>query len=304
MTLRHTLRSAALIVAAVIFAAACVSAQKRPKAAAKSDAGQSRFATLDGARVHYKSFGKGSEAIVFVHGWTCNLEFWRMQTPAFSARTRVIALDLPGHGQSDKPTSVSYTMDYFARSVEAVMRDAAVKRAVLVGHSMGTPVVRQFYRRYPEKTLALVFVDGALRPFAPRAAMEQFIAPLRTNYKQASAMMVDAMLQPVKSEAVRAEVKAAMLATPEHVGLSAMEGMMDDANWKEDAISVPVLAVHARSPLWGADYEQFVRRLAPRVDFQVWDGVSHFLMMDEPEKFNRALAAFLDANKLPGREKK
>ncbi|HEX5707471.1 MAG TPA: alpha/beta hydrolase [Pyrinomonadaceae bacterium] len=304
MNFRHSLRSVALVVAVMFSAAVGASAQEKTKAGGKQDADGSRFAVLDGARVHYKSLGKGKEAIVFVHGWTCNLDFWRMQTPAFAARTRVIALDLPGHGRSDKPERVAYTMDLFARSVEAVMRDAGVRRAVLVGHSMGTPVVRQFYRRYPEKTLALVFVDGGLRPFAPRSVLEGFMASLRADYKTASGQMVEGMLQPVKSDAVRAEIRAAMLSTPPHVGVGAMEGMMDEANWKEDAIRVPVLSIHARSPFWPADYEEFLRRLAPDLDFQMWDGVSHFLMMDDPERFNRALAAFLDARKLPGRAKK
>lgn len=260
--------------------------------------GRERFAKLDGMRVRYLDAGKGEEALVFVHGWTCSAEFWRMQAPAFASKTRVIALDLPGHGGSDKPEGVSYSMELFARSVEAVMRDAGVKRAVLVGHSMGVPVVRQFYRRYPEKTLALVLVDGALRPFAPRAAMEQFMAPMRANYKEASARMVDGMLQPVKSDALRQEIRAAMLATPAHVAVSAMEGMMDESIWGEDQIKVPVLAVHAKSPFWAADYEQFARRLAPDIDYRVWDGVSHFLMMDKPEEFNRALSEFLAARRL------
>ncbi len=50
----------------------------------------------------------------------------------------MITVDLPGHGESDKP-QIAYTMDLFARAVEAVMRDAGVDQAVLVGHSMGTP---------------------------------------------------------------------------------------------------------------------------------------------------------------------
>jgi pimeloyl-ACP methyl ester carboxylesterase len=107
--------------------------------------GESKFAKLDGARIHYKSYGKGNEALVLVHGWTCNLDNWRDQIPDLAKRNRVIALDLPGHGQSDKP-EIKYTMDLFANAIDAVMRDAKVERAVIVGHSMGTPVARQFYR--------------------------------------------------------------------------------------------------------------------------------------------------------------
>ena len=268
-----------------------------PQAVRKGE--KSSFVKLDGMRVHYLSAGKGDEALVFVHGWTCNASFWRMQTPAFEARTRVIALDLPGHGQSDKPEKVAYTMDLFARATEAVMRDAGVRRAVLVGHSMGVPVIRQFYRKYPEKTLALVLVDGGLKPFAPLSVMEQWVAPLRgPNYKEAASKFVEGMLAPVHSEAVRAEIRATMLSAPQHVLVGAMEGMIDEAVWKEDQIKVPVLAVLARSPFWPPDSEQVFRKIAPDLDYRMWDGVSHFLMMDKPDEFNRALADFISGRKL------
>jgi len=138
-------------------------------------AGESRYASLDGARIHYVNYGKGSEALILIHGWTMNADNWRDQIADFTRRNRVIAIDLPGHGQSDKP-QVTYSMNFFSRAVEAVMRDARVKRAVLVGHSMGTPIARQFYRKYPDKTLGIVIVDGPLRPFGDKAMMDQMIA--------------------------------------------------------------------------------------------------------------------------------
>src|SRR6185503_10469193 len=70
---------------------------------AKSAKAESRFANLDGARVHYVNYGKGNEALVLIHGWTMNLDNWRDQIPDLTKRSRVIAVDLPGHGQSDKP---------------------------------------------------------------------------------------------------------------------------------------------------------------------------------------------------------
>src|ERR1044072_3218839 len=92
--------------------------------------GESQFAKLDGAKIHYKSYGKGKDALVLIHGWTCNLENWRDQTPEFAKRNRVIALDLPGHGQSDKP-EIEHTMDLFANAVDAVLRAATRERARL-----------------------------------------------------------------------------------------------------------------------------------------------------------------------------
>jgi pimeloyl-ACP methyl ester carboxylesterase len=88
-------------------------------------------------KIHYANRGKGDEALVFVHGWACNADFWRPQMNDFGS-LHLIAVDMVGHGQSDKP-HVPYTMEYFARSIDAVLTDAKVKRAVLVGHSMGTP---------------------------------------------------------------------------------------------------------------------------------------------------------------------
>jgi len=257
---------------------------------------KSRFAPFEGIKVHYQTGGEGDSALVFVHGWTCNADFWRGQTSAFPG-TRVIAVDLPGHGQSDKPQA-EYSMNYFARSIEAVMRDAGVKRAVLVGHSMGTPVVRQFYRLYPQETLGLVIVDGGLRPFVPKAQADQFAAMLRSNYKAVASQMIDGIIAPIKDDKLKAEIRGAMLATPEHVAVGAMVGMADEKIYEKDSIKVPVLAVLAKSPFWQPDTEQFLRSLAPNLEFYMWEGVSHFLMMDKPDEFNRSLQAFLAKQKL------
>ena len=88
-------------------------------------------------------------------------------------------------------------------------------------------------------------------------------------------------------------MKAVTRATPQHVAVSAMKGMLDPAVWKEDKIEVPVQVILAKSPFWSADYEQFVRKLAPQVDYRVMDGVGHFLMAEKPDEFNAVLADFL-----------
>lgn len=258
---------------------------------------QEKYAKLDQTKIHYVSQGKGKEAIVLVHGWGCNLTLWRDQTQELSKRARVIAVDLPGHGLSDKP-EVKYDMDLFAAAVEAVLKDAGVERAVLVGHSMGTPVVRQFYRKYPQKTLALVIVDGGLRPFGTKEQREQFMAPLRgPAYKDVLTQMFNQMGATL-SEADKERVRSSFRVTPQPVLVSAMEAMAEDSLYATDKINVPVLAVLAKSPFWPADTEQFLRGLAPDLDYQMWDGVSHFLFMDKPKEFDATVIAFLDKKKL------
>ncbi len=126
------------------------------------DFGKSRFAPFGTNRVHYLIGGEGSHAVVLIHGWGGNVLFWREQIPALKDKAKVILVDLPGHGQSDKPET-AYTMDFLASGVLAVLSDAGVGRATLVGHSMGVPVICRVYAQAPEKTAALVAVDGFLR---------------------------------------------------------------------------------------------------------------------------------------------
>ncbi len=231
--------------------------------------GESKYTKLDGARIHYKSYGTGRDALVLVHGWSCNLDNWDAQIPDFAKRNRVIALDLPGHGLSDKP-QVAYTMDLFANAIDAVMRDAKVERAVVAGHSMGTPVARQFYRKYPAKTLGIIIVDGGLRPFGTKEMREQFLAMFRApNYKEAGAQMFAQMMGKLPA-AEQERVKTSFSNTPQHVLVSAMESMNQDSLYGPDKMNVPVLAILAKSPFWQPDTEQFFRSIAPDFELQWW----------------------------------
>src|SRR5262245_57244037 len=136
-------------------------------------------ATVDGMKINSSSVGTGP-TIVFVHGWTCDSSSWTGQVPAFSKDHRVITLDLPGHGQSGSPKDGKLSMDLFARAVEAVRAEAGADRIVLVGHSMGAPVIRQYAHLYPDHVAGLVAVDGPLdvRPFAAANLPPGFPPPL------------------------------------------------------------------------------------------------------------------------------
>ena len=255
------------------------------------------WAKYDGGKVRYIETGrKNANAIILVHGWTCSADFWKASMSAFP-KYRVIAIDLPGHGQSDKPRA-NYTMEYFARAIEAVIKDAKVGHAVLVGHSMGTPVIRQFYRIFPEQTLGLVVVDGPLMPFATKAQMEPFIGPIRADFSKNGPPMVDGMLAPMKDEAMKKMIRQTMLSTPGYVAGSAMDGMADDAIWGNDQIKVPVLAVMNAEGRWPKDNADRYKTIAPNVDYRSWTGVSHFLFMERPTEFNDAVKGFITTNKL------
>ena len=82
------------------------------------------------------------------------------------------------------------------------------------------------------------------------------------------------------------------------MAVSEFEATADEDLWKEDKIEVPMLLVLAKQPAWSPEYEQFVRKLAPKVDYQVWENVSHFLMMEKPREFNAVVLVFLEKNAL------
>jgi pimeloyl-ACP methyl ester carboxylesterase len=76
------------------------------------------------------------------------------------------------------------------------MEDAKINEAILVGHSMGTPVVRQFYRLYPAKTKALIVVDGSLRPFTTdREQLEKWVSRFKEEtFKEEAPKMLQSMI--------------------------------------------------------------------------------------------------------------
>src|SRR5215469_14377569 len=119
-------------------------------------------ASVDGVNIHSTVRGSGPKTIVFVHGWTCDESSWSEQVPVFEKSYRVITLDLPGHGKSGSPKNGPLTMELFAKAIEAVRVEAKAGKIVLVGHSMGTPVIREYARLYPANVAGMVPVDGVL----------------------------------------------------------------------------------------------------------------------------------------------
>jgi sigma-B regulation protein RsbQ len=278
---------------ATLFAfAGCVTAPK-PKTLAD---GKSHFASFGTNKVHYVTVGEGKQTIVFVHCWAGNLGFWREQVPALSDKARLVLIDLPGHGQSDKPQA-AYTPDYFASAVLAVMNDAHVDKATLVGHSMGGPVICCVYRQAPKKVAALVSVDGLLRrPAGTPGQAAQFVGQFATpDYREHVKQFVGAFFPIPGTEGLRDRVLAQILGTPQYVMVSAMAGMFgpDQPDWDLKKVPVPVLVINAHSPMWNDGYEDYVLSLSPQADYQTMDGVGHWLMLEKPAEFNATLTELL-----------
>src|SRR4029078_4386761 len=166
----------------------------------------------------------------------------------------------------------------FARAIDAVMRDAKVERAVLVGHSMGGPVAITFLLLFPAKVKSLVMVDSLLPQASQKARMEPFLRSFRApEYKDTAQKMIETMFSDKTTPDQRQEIRARMLATPQYVMASAMEGMFAmEAPKPAEKYSFPVLAVIAASPgRTGAENQ--LRAVFPNLKYEEWQGSGHFL---------------------------
>jgi pimeloyl-ACP methyl ester carboxylesterase len=258
----------------------------------------SHSAPFETGHVHYKALGHGHTTVVFVHGWSCNLGVWRLQAESFPRRMRALFVDLPGHGGSEVPKTAC-TQDLFARAIDAVLRDARVKDAVIVGHSNGAITARHFYRLFPKETRGLVLVEGDLQPFVDLSAYPTVAARYDVaDYKDKMAAVADSMTDLPTGVGLRPELRALMSSTPRSVVVSSLAELKDPKVWTPDPIQVPVLEIHVKAPYRTPEYEAFVRRLVPGIDYRTWENVGHFLMMERPAEFDAAVFGFLDGHHL------
>jgi len=117
-----------------------------------------RAVTLDGDRVVYRVDGKGP-VLLLVHGLAGSAETWRHVMPALAKGFTVVAPDLLGQGQSDKPRG-EYSLGAHANTLRDLMDALGHKRATVVGQSLGGGVAMQFAYQFPERCERLVLVDS------------------------------------------------------------------------------------------------------------------------------------------------
>jgi pimeloyl-ACP methyl ester carboxylesterase len=247
-------------------------------------------ATVDGIPIHSTTHGSGAKTLIFVHGWTCDESSWTEQVPAFEKDFRVITLDLPGHGKSGSPKQAALSMVLFARAIEAVRAEARADRVVLIGHSMGVPVIRQYARMFPAHVAGLVPVDGVLHlsgsPNAPNA--DRMKGPDGVKNREA---MIRGMFGPSATPAIQAHVLKMMLAPPEATATQAMASMFVASNWTEEVMAFPVLGIYADKST--ANDPQYMKKIFPNSSVTEVPGTGHFVMLEKPAEFNKLLAGFL-----------
>ena len=256
----------------------------------------------DGTPISYEIHGTGEPTLVFVHGWSCDARYWRLQVPYFSKKHRVVLLDLAGHGHSGMGRTI-YTMGAFGEDVQAVTEATGSAGVILIGHSMGGSVIAEAARLMPGCVIGLIGIDtlGNIEYPLTREELRKMTAPLERDFRTGSRQFVADMFSSGTSPGLREWILSDMSAAPPAVALSAMNEMMGQYITGEAAtvfekIRVPVITVNG--DLWPINYEANRRHMSFFHPI-ILKEADHFLMMARPEEFNKALEEAIKM--LPGK---
>ena len=127
-----------------------------------------KFTTLRGLRFHYREYGRPEDRpLVLLHGVASNSRIWITTAPLLDERFHVLALDQRGHGESAKPDS-GYDFASVVGDTLAFLDELHLERPVLAGHSWGGNVAIEFAATHPDRTAALVLVDGGFMELSMR----------------------------------------------------------------------------------------------------------------------------------------
>jgi pimeloyl-ACP methyl ester carboxylesterase len=157
---------------------------------------------------------------------------------------------------------------------------------------MGTPVILQYARLYPQHVAALVFVDGVVTlNLAGGNAPDPKMMSGPDGRKNREAM-IRGMFSASTTPANETKILNMMLAAPESTAVGAMKATFDAANWKGDVFSMPILGIYAEKS--ALNNPAYMQDHFPKFEYQEVTGSGHFVMLDKPQEFNALLLAFLN----------
>ena len=256
---------------------------------------------VDGLRLHVAEAGKGP-ALLLVHGLTASHAIWEPTIAAFAGQWHVIALDLPGHGESDKPDA-PYTIDFFAGMVRSLARELGIREAVLAGSSLGGQVVLELAAWYPTFARALILAAPAVGYSTAMRAMGQALQML-TGPRVLRVSLAQFFQQNFHDRTrighvTRRRILEERLTAPDFPAFAravarSLGGVLTAAAQPLERVTQPALIVWGREdrlvPLKRS--ERLLRRM-PHARLQVLERCGHLPMLEQPSAFNRAVEGFL-----------
>lgn len=278
-----------------------------------------QYTQVDEMRLAYVDSDPSSTkpVLLFVHGLSSYLGFWEYQIPAFTTDYRVIAIDLPGYGASDRPDA-AYTPPWFAQVLTGFMDELKVPSAVVIGHSMGGQVALTLALDAPERVDALVLAAPAgFETFQPghaawmkeywheSRALDTPEENVRTNMTRMVFNHYDPGVERLIEERVRIGRHESFNGTAVAVSRS-VAGMVDyPVKDRLHEISLPTLIVFGTAdrmipnPVFNGGRTRTVaqagQQAIPGSELLMIKGAGHTVYHDAPETFNRGMAEFLES---------
>ena len=269
--------------------------------------------TNDGVRLHVVEQGSGAP-LVMIPGWSQTAAQFEHQMAGLAARRRVVALDMRGHGESDRPEH-GYKIQRLAMDLRNAIEALGLERVSLLGHSMGCSVIWCYLDLFGTDGLErLVLVDQMPCATARQGWSEQEKRDAGAIFDGASlAETIDALAGPEGVETTTGFVGGMFtgawpaerlawvieqnLKMPRrHAASLLLNHAMQD--WRDliPRIALPTLIVGGRASLidWRSQEWMHGRIAGSRLEiFEEAEGGNHFMFMENPERFNRLVDAFL-----------
>lgn len=287
--------AAALLVSTVL--AACgkhnepPAADAAPPPPARVDGTPQIANSADGVHIQYRVYGQGEPAVILIHGWSCDSNYWSAQIEPLKTKYTTVTVDLAGHGGSGRNRS-DWSMGHFGEDVAAVARQLPNARIVLVGHSMGAPVALEAARRIGDRVSGIIAVDSLTTIGQPPVSAREVtmrLKPFRDDFIGYTRQFVSANFFTKDADpAFIRKVADDMSLSPPEVAIPAIEALMRmDYDTVLPDIHVPVVAIN--SDHGGATDEERIRKSLPTFSAVVIPNTGHFLMMEAPGEFNPVL---------------
>jgi pimeloyl-ACP methyl ester carboxylesterase len=250
----------------------------------------------DGLNIVCDVGGKGDTALVFLHGWCGDREYWKHQIDGFAGDYRVVALDQAGHGESGKDRKI-WSVSGLAGDVEAVAKALGLKRGILVGHSMGGPVALLATKRMPGTVVAVIGVDTLQNAEykMPEEASKRFLESFEADFKGTLRAGFSGLLHEKTDPDLKRWLLTRAEVQDQKMALALMRDLSGlDARTPLKDAKVPVRCINSSGGF------QFFIPTAIEVnkkyaDFNAvtMEGVGHYPMLEKPAEFNQKLREVL-----------
>lgn len=261
----------------------------------------------DGVSIRYRIAGrdKPEPTIVLVHGFGGDTTIWDEQIDHLSKKHRVLALDLPGHGKSGTDRMGKWTMEAFGDDVRATCDEIGAEKVILVGHSMGGPVILEAAHLMPDRVVALIPVETFhdVEQKMPEDQIKKLLADLKDDYKTNVEQFARKFLfVPSTSQQVQDTVLNHMTALRPDIAASMMSSLLHyDSGKRMEGISVPIRCINSNA-IEPTNVDA-ARKHAKQFEVMTIEGVGHYPMLEAPERFDQLLDAAIAGKPAP-KEKK